>query len=124
MTHEMMIKSLSDMLEGNETLMYPLYGTLQMDDRNIFGFFGLTHRYLLIAVLDYGFQTINSTRRIPLKLKEVKVKRTLIPSQRKIHIEFSKGGNPCVIRVSKKPQGFPNQAENLAGFIEFLQNKI
>ena len=123
MTQEMMMQSLTDLLEGNEKLRCPVYGTLKLEGRHCFGFFGLTDRYLLIALLDYSLGFVGWTRRIPLKLKAVKVKRTLIPFQRKVIIEFPKGKD-CELRISKKVMGFPNQKENFAEFTERLKKKV
>ena len=58
--------------------------------------------------------------RIPLDIKSVQVKKTLIPFQYKIHIEF-KEGSPCDLRVSKKVVGIGQQEANLSGFIKYIQ---
>ena len=46
-----MIGSLSPLLEGEEKLLTPIYGTLVQKKRRWFGYFGLTEHHLLIALL-------------------------------------------------------------------------
>ena len=120
--NELMIQSLSDLLESNEVLKFPIYGTFLQKNKHWFGFFGLTDDHLLIALLEGSSQIISWTSRIPLDIKAVRVKKSLIPSQYKVRIEFHEGA-PCNIRVSKKVYGIQNQEENLSGFIRYIQEK-
>lgn len=110
-------------LEDGEKLQYPIYATLMQKSKHWFGYFGLTDKYLLGVLLEGSSQIISWTSRIPLDLKEVKIKKSLIPAQYKIKIEFNEG-SPCNIRVSKKVVGFDMQEENVNGFIENLKNRI
>ena len=48
---ELMMQSLSDLLENEEDLKFPIYGTLQQKNRRWFGFWGLTDNYLLSVLL-------------------------------------------------------------------------
>lgn len=125
--NELMIKSLSDMLNTDESpkeiLKYPIYGTLISKPQNYFGFFGLTEDYLLIALLRDNSRTIHWRARIPLELKKVNVKKGIIPMQYLIHIEFIQG-EPCRIKVSKKVYKIPGQEENVSGFINYLEEKL
>lgn len=119
---ELMMKSLTNLLEEEEILKYPIYATLMQRGKHWFGYFGLTDRYLLIALLEGSSQIISWTSRVPLDIKEVKVKKSFIPAQYKVRVEFNEG-DPCNIRVSKKVVGFDMQEENLDGFITYLEQK-
>lgn len=119
---ELMQQSLSDLLENGETLRYPIYGTLLQGGQHWFGFFGLTEKCLLIVLLEGSSQIISWTSRVPLNIKEVNIKKSLVLSQYKIHIDFTEG-NPCNIRVSKKVYGIECQEENLKGFMEEIQKE-
>ena len=119
---EVMMKSLTDLLEEGETLQYPIYATLMQKSKHWFGYFGLIDKYLLAALLEGSSQIVSWTSRIPLDLKEVKVKKSLIPAQYKIEIEFNEG-NPCNIRVAKKVVGFELHEANVGGFIKYLEQK-
>ena len=117
---ELMMQSLSDLLENEEDLKFPIYGTLQQKNRHWFGFWGLTDNYLLSVLLVGSSKKIGWISRIPLDIKSVQVKKALIPFQYKIHIEF-KEGSPCDLRVSKKVVGIGRQEANLSGFIKYIQ---
>lgn len=119
-TYEMMIQSLSDLLENDETLKFPIYGTLLQKRKNWFGFFGLTNNYLLVALLNDYSKSISWTTRIPLDIKDVKTKKCLVPKQHKIYIQFNEG-DLCTIRVSEKVLGIKSQEENFFGFIKTIQ---
>ncbi len=112
---EYMIYSLSDLLEKNETLKYPIYGILKQKRRNLRGFWGLTDNFLLNSLLD------GTSNRIPLDIKSVKVKKCLFPLQFKIRIDFVDGSS-CELRVSKKVHGMTHQETNLSEFIKHIQN--
>lgn len=120
---ELMMKSLTDLLEEGEILQYPIYATLMQKGKHWFGYFGVTDEYLLIALLEGSSQTISWTSRIPLDIKAVNVKKSLIPAQYKVKIEFNEG-DPCNIRVSKKVVGFDTQEENVTGFITYLEKLV
>lgn len=87
-----------------------------------FGFFGLTDDYLLIALLEGGSKIISWTSRIPLDVKVVRIKKSLIPSQYKVRIEFYEG-LPCNMRVLKKVYGIKSQEENLIGFVRYIKER-
>ena len=110
---ELMFSSLSQLLETGEVLRYPLYGTLIQKGGRFFGYFGLTDTHLLIALLN---GSKNWVSRIPLDIKDVKVKKSLFPLQRIVKINFNTG-NPCIIRFSSKVYGIDTQKENLEHFI-------
>ena len=118
---ELMVQSLSELLEGDEILKYPIYGVLQQKTKRWFSFWGLTDNYLLGALLVGSSKKIGWTSRIPLDIKDVQIRKTLVPFQYKIHIEFHEG-NPCNLRVSTKVVGMEQQEENLARFIKFVQD--
>ncbi len=118
-----MTESLSALLENGEVLKFPIYATLLEKKTNWFGFFGLTDKHLLIALLKGSSKEICWTNRIPLDIKTVKIKKSLIPHQYKIRIEFNEG-LPCNLRVSKKVYGIESQEENLDKFIKYIQGKL
>lgn len=119
---ELMMKSLTDLMEEGETLQYPIYATLMQKGKHWFGYFGLTEQYLLIALLEGSSQILSWASRVPLDIKAVNVKKSMIPAQYKVKIEFNEG-NPCNIRVSKKVVGFDMQEENFDGFITYLEQR-
>ena len=116
---ELMIHSLSELLENNETLKYPIYATLQQKNRHWYGFWGVTDHYLLSVLLVGSSKKIAWQSRIPLDIKAVQVKRALVPFQYKIHIAVCEG-SPCDLRVSRKVVGFKQQEINLFKFIEYI----
>lgn len=120
--NELMVESLSSLLEDGEKLLYPIYGTLKEKKNNCFGYFGLTENYLLIALLQGSSKMIDWTTRVPLDLKKVIVKKCLFPQQYNICIEFNEGENAC-LRVSKKVYGIESQENNLKGFIEYIRKQ-
>ncbi len=120
--NELMIQSLSDLLENNETLKFPIYGTLIQKNKHWFGFLGLTDNHLLIALLDKKSRNVCWTNRVPLDIKTAIIKKSLIPLQYKVHLEFNEG-LPCDIQVSKKVYGIKTQETNFSDFIKFIQEK-
>lgn len=70
-----MIGSLSPLLEGEEKLLTPIYGTLVQKKRRWFGYFGLTEHHLLIALLGENGQAVQWSTRVPLEMRNVTVKR-------------------------------------------------
>lgn len=123
---ELMIKSLSNILNADRTdqevLKYPIYGTLLSKPRNYFGFFGMSEEHLLIALLGDDGKTIHWTARIPLDIKSVNIRKSMIPKQRLIDIEFMQG-DPCRIRVADRVYKIPGQEENVSAFIKYLKEK-
>ena len=118
--NELMIQSLSDLLEGDEILKFPIYGTLLQKNAHWFGFFGLTDTHLLVALLKGSSKKIEWTSRVPLDVKAVKIKKSLLPFQYKVKIEFHEG-LPCHLQASKKSFGIKSQEENILGFINYIQ---
>lgn len=116
----MMVKTLTDLLEAGETLMHPIYGILNQGNMQYYGYFGFTEKYLLIALLS-GKQ-VTYTTRIPLDIKSVSIKKTLIFRQYVIDISFNEG-TPCRITASPKVLTIAAQKENLPKFLEFLSER-
>ena len=110
-------------LGQEEALRYPIYGTLLQKRKSFFGFFGLTEEELLIALLQDNQREIQWTSRIPLDLKNVVIKKSMIPLQYVIYLEFNEGA-PCKIRVSKKVYGIPGQEENVTAFMAELAERV
>lgn len=86
-----MIGSLSPLLEGEEKLLTPIYGTLVQKKRRWFGYFGLTEHHLLIALLGENGQAVQWSTRVPLEMRNVTVKKGLLPLQYHIRMEFCEG---------------------------------
>ncbi len=118
--HELMLQELPKLLELGETLRYPIYGTLRQGTQNWFGYFGLTEEHLLIAILAPFGKRIEYTTRIPLDVKSVKIKKSFVPMQYKVRVDFHEG-NPLKMNVSRKVFGMAMQEENLEGFFAELQ---
>ena len=117
---DLMTRSLTELLEPGETLQHPIYGALLEKKRlHRFGYFGLTDRFLLVALLLPGAKQIAWTSRVPLDLASVRVRRCLFPGQRILYLSFHEG-NPGRIRVSSHVVGIPRQKENLDGFLVAL----
>ena len=70
--------------------------------------------------MHHSSKIVNWTTRVPLDIKDVKVKKRLIPSQYKISIEFNEGA-PCNMGASKKVYGIESQEVNLTEFISCIQ---
>lgn len=117
---QLMLQSLSELLEPGEILKYPVYGVLLQKRAQWFGFFGLTETHLLVALLLGSSKQIAWTSRVPLEIKEVTRKKCLFPKQFILHIKFHRG-NPCKLRFSEKVVGIESQQENLNAFVAFLQ---
>lgn len=124
-SNEFMIQSLSSLLNDEETLQTPFYATIEKIGKqrhNWFCFFGTTESALLIAILNtIDASKIDWTTRVPLDIKKVKIKKSLIPYQIIIRIKFNEG-NGIRIRASKKllMGNFSNQDQNLNDFIKRL----
>ena len=118
---ELMIKSLTDLLEDGETLMHPIYGILNQGNIQNYGYFGFTKTHLLIALIS-GKQ-VTYTTRIPLDIKSVRIKQSLIFKQYEIDIGFHYG-TPCKIMASPKVMMIDSQVENMPLFLQFLQSKV
>lgn len=119
---ELMIESLSALLEDGENLRYPVYGTLKQKNNHWFGFFGLTERYLLISLLQGSSKKIIWSARIPLHIKKVTIKKSLFPLLYNVNIEFSEG-EPAHIVISKKVYGIKSQEKYYKGFIDYIQTR-
>lgn len=117
---DLMIRSLTELLEPGETLQYPIYGTLlEKKGKHWFGFFGLTERFLLITLLQGDSKEIAWSSRVTLDLASVAVKHCLFPGQRMLTLQFREGES-CRIRVSSRVVGIPQQEKNLNGFLASL----
>lgn len=99
-----MINELTSMLSEDESLEAPIYGCLmqgRLCPRNYFGFFAITDNNLLIAILNpLNGKKIDWYNKVPLDIKKVNIKKSIIPKQYVAKI-FFKEGNPCKIRMSK-----------------------
>lgn len=116
---ELMIKSLTDLLEEDETLMHPIYGLLNQGNTQYYGYFAFTEHCLLIALLSGTGKQITYTTRVPLDIKSIKVKQTAVFKQFVIDIAFNEGA-PCRITASPKVLTVDTQEENLPRFLEHL----
>lgn len=117
---DLMIKSLTDLLEDGETLMHPIYGILNQGNIQFYGYFGFTQTHLLIALVS-GKQ-ITYTTRIPLDIKSTRIKQTAVFKQFVIDIAF-KDGAPCNITASPKVLMIDSQTDNLPQFLNYLKSK-
>lgn len=116
----LMIKSLSELLLEGETLNHPIYGILEQGNKQHYGYFGFTEKFLLIALV--RGKKITYTTRIPLDIKSIRIKKTLITESYKIEIAFNEGA-PCKITAASKVLMIDCQKNNLPRFLEYLQHK-
>lgn len=91
-----------------------------MGSVSYYGFFGFTSGHLLIALLHGVKKEINWVSRVPLDIKTVKIRRSLIPGQYILVIKFNEG-NPFKARISKWVYGIDCQRENVGQFIDRLK---
>lgn len=121
--YELMFESLNALLRRGDVLQCPIYCCMLFKrGRYCFGYFGLTDDMLLISLLQGDSKHISTTGRIPLSdIARVKIKRSLVPIQRKIYISLHTG-NRIKLRVSRKVYGFKTQQENLDGFMARLSS--
>ena len=117
--HEHMYQVLNAELEKDETLMFPVYGTLIQTQMTYHGYFAFTEKRLLVALLNGAKFEIAWTLHAPLDLKGWFLKKTWVPGQNLVSIYFNEG-SPCNLILPKKVRGIPCQSENLAGFLEHL----
>lgn len=117
-----MLQSLGAMLQPGETLMHPIYGILQEGGVQYFSFFGLTEKFLLIAVLSMDGTSVTHTIRVPLDVKSVKVKTTPVMRQRVIDIIFNEE-EPCHIIAAPRVLIIDSQKDNLPRFVEYLEQR-
>lgn len=80
----------------------------------------MTGYHLLIALLGKNGQAVQWSTRVPLEMRNVTVKKGLLPLQYHIRMEFCEGEAGHIV-ASKKVLGLEDQEKNLKGFLEFLQ---
>ena len=117
--NELMIHSLTELLEEGETLMHPIYGVLRQGNELFYGFFGLTETHLLIALV--SGKTVTYTTRIPLNIRSVHIKQNIITRDFVIDIGFDSGA-PCRITAYKKVLMMDSQKKNFPLFTERLSS--
>jgi len=117
---DLMISSLTDLLEDGEVLKCSIYGILRQGNIQQGGYFGLTETHLLIVL--FSGKQIKATGRIPLDVKSVKIKQTKIFKQYVIDISFNEG-DPCRIIASPKVLKIDSQKQNLMHFLDFVKSK-
>ena len=127
MRNEYMINALTSLLEKQETLKAPFYGTItkiggKYQNPPLYSYLGRTNTDLLIAVINpYHTEKIEWSTRIPLDIKQAIIKKSLLPNQYVITLLFQEG-NGCTIRISTKIIGgkLVDQEENVLNFLNFL----
>ena len=117
---DLMLESLTALLEKNETLMCPIYGSLHQGNTQHYAFFGFTERFLLIALL--SGKTITYTIRIPLDIKSVSIKQNPILREYTINVSFNEGA-PCRLSAFPRVMTIDTQKENLPHFIKTLKDR-
>lgn len=106
-----MIKTLSDMLQDGETLMYSIFGYIRYNGFQQFAYFGLTETHFLIACL--SGENVTDTTSIPLNITSVQIKKSKIFKEYTINILFEKGKSyticafPKVLKVKSQQEKFP-----------------
>ncbi len=116
-----MMEILSDMLRDGETLFYPIFGTIKRGSFQFFAYFAFTETHLLIAYLTSG-NVVSDVQRIPLDIKSLKVKKTKLLNEYKIHI-LSDNQKEFEISAFLKILKIKSQKNNLPLFLEYLKSK-
>ena len=116
-----MIDALSEVLRDGETLLYPIFGTVKQGPFQLFAYFAFTETHLLVAYLTTG-NIVTDVERIPLDIKSVKVKKSKILNEYKIHILFE-NKKSFEISTFLKVLKIKSQKDNLPLFLEYLKGK-
>ena len=118
---EHMYQVLNGELEKGETLMYPVYGTLLQTQMTYHGYFAFTEKRLLVALLNGAKFEIAWTLHTPLDIWRYSLKKSYIPGQRILRIDFHEGKS-CHLILPGKVRGINCQKENLEGFLTHLDS--
>ena len=116
-----MIETLSGMLQHKETLLHPIFGYVQYNGFSQFAYFCFTETHFLIAYLTTG-NIVTDIERIPLDIKSIKIKKTKILNEYKIHILFE-NKKTLEIFAFLKVLKIKSQKDNLPLFLQYLKNK-
>ena len=116
-----MIEVLSEVLQDGETLLHPIFGTVKHGSFQLFAYFAFTETHLLVAYLTTG-NIVTDVERIPLDIKSVKVKKSKILNEYKIHILFE-NKKSFEISTFLKVLKIKSQKDNLPLFLEYLKGK-
>lgn len=112
---KLMADSLESLLKEGEQLKTSIYGILRQDHADFYGFFGLTDKALIIALIKG--KTVTYTTRLSLShLKSASVEKIAL-NQYKISLNFGDGA-PCDIIASKKVLMIANQKYEFPLFVE------
>ena len=115
----LMNKALTDLLEENEKILFPIYGSLCRGKDVQDGFFAFTERNLLIALLDG--ETVAETMVIPLDISSCAVSQEKISKQYTVDIRFNER-KPLKIRTQKKISDIDTQEKNFSSFLDHLSS--
>jgi hypothetical protein len=114
-----MNKTLTELLEEDENLLFPIYGSLCRGKDVQDGFFAFTERNLLIALLDG--ETVAETMVIPLNISSCAVSRERMSKQYTIDIRFNER-RPLKIKAHKKVADIDTQEQNFHSFLGHLSS--
>ena len=114
-----MIKTLSDMLQDGETLLHSIFGYIKYNGFQQFAYFGLTETHFLIACL--SGENVTDTKRIPLNIASVQIKKSKLLKEYTINILFEKG-KAYTICAFPKVLKVKSQEENFPLFLKLLKN--
>lgn len=117
---ENMTQMLTQLLETNETLLYPICGVFGKGKMSRSAYFGFTENHLLV-VLPVDKQNAHALR-IPLEISALRIKQNKIFRQYVIDISFATGA-PCRITAYQKVLLLASQKENLPKFLQYLQSR-
>ena len=116
-----MIETLSGILQDGESLMHPIFGTVKHGSFQLFAYFAFTETHFLIAYLTSG-DIVTDIERIPLDIKSVKVKKTKLLNEYKIHILFE-DKKAFDISTFQNVLKIKAQKDNLPLFLDYLKSK-
>ena len=114
-----MIETLSGMLQDGETLMHPIFGYIKYNGFQQFAYFGLTETHFLIACL--SGENVTDTKRIPLNITSVRIKKSKLLKEYTINILFEKGKAHTICAFHKVLK-VKSQEENFPSFLKLLKN--
>ena len=118
---EFMKHSLEELVHKNEKLQSSIFGILKQSHSDFFGFFGLTDKALVIALIS-GKKVTYTNRLLLSDMKTIRINKNS-PNQYEIAISFGEGELLRII-ANKKVLRIDTQEQELPFFIETLSKAV
>lgn len=127
-----MITSLSALLEKNEHLKFPFYGSLHTGSlarpHEYYCFFGLAGNDLLVVSYSPLFKKIGFSIRVSLNIKQVKIKKSLINGKYKLSFGLNNTEwlplKKFKIKVKSEHSKLKFQKENVSAFLAYIEKYV